>query len=226
MGELTRRRFVGATAGVAGAAALTSLLPAAAAAAAETAGAAGAAGSWAGERSSNGWPLLEAPESFGVEGSDQEVRLAGGDAAVVLLHVARRFHYEIGELRAGEIHGWTSGRRVAREYESNYLSGTAIAVRPLSYPAGARDGLYPNELVVVRDILAELDGVVVWGGDLTPVKESHFEIAVKPGHPRLKGVARKIEGWRKGPGDEGAGATDAFDPARREKARAFARRSA
>lgn len=226
MGELTRRRFVGATAGVAGAAALTSLLPATAAVAAEPAGAAGAAGSWAGEISGNGWPILEAPESFGVEGSDQEVRLAGGDAAVVLLHVARRFHYEIGELRSGEIHGWTSGRRVAQDYESNYLSGTAIAVRPLSYPAGARDGLYPNELVVVRDILAELDGVVVWGGDLTPVKESHFEIAVKPGHPRLKGVARKIEGWRTGPGDEGAGATDAFDPARREKARAFARRSA
>ncbi|MEJ1198264.1 MULTISPECIES: hypothetical protein [unclassified Streptomyces] len=223
LGELTRRRFVGVTAGAAGTAALGSLLHAGQAAAAEGTG---AAGSWTKDRTGNGWPVLAEAESFGIEGSDQKVRLAGGDAAVVLLHVARRFHYEIGTLRDGDVHGWVDERGVSAEYESNYLSGTAIAVRPLSYPLGAKDGLYPNELVVVRDILAELDGVVAWGGDFKPVKESHFEIAVKPGHPRLKGVARKIGGWQKGPGDEGAGATDAFDPARRKKARAFARRSA
>jgi hypothetical protein len=220
MGDLTRRRFAGATAGVAGAAALGSLLPAG------QAFAAAEAGSWTKDSTGNGWPLLEEAESFTIEGSDQEVRLAGGDAAVVLLHVARRFHYEIDRLRGGDVHGWVGERRIEAEYESNYLSGTAIAIRPLSYPVGARNGLYPNELVVVRDILAELDGVVVWGGDFTPAKESHFEIGVKPGHPRLKGVARKILGWEEGPGDQGAGATDAFDPERRGKARSFARRAA
>ncbi len=220
MGDLTRRRFAGATVGVAGAAALGSLLPAGQAVAAA------GAGSWTKDSTGNGWPLLEKAESFTIEGSDQGVRLAGGDAAVVLLHVARRFHYEIDRLRDGDVHGWTGERRIEAEYESNYLSGTAIAIRPLSYPVGARNGLYPNELVVVRDILAELDGVVVWGGDFTPAKESHFEVGVKPGHPRLKGVARKIVGWSEGPGDQGAGATDAFDPGRRSKARSFARRAA
>jgi hypothetical protein len=39
-------------------------------------------------------------------------------------------------------------------------------------------------------------------------------------------VARKIQGWRAGTGNEGAGATDAFDPRRREAARAFQRRTA
>ncbi|GAA4306366.1 hypothetical protein GCM10023086_24570 [Streptomyces venetus] len=118
-------------------------------------------------------------------------------------------------------------RRISEEYESNHLSGTAIAIRPRSYPVGVKGGgLYPNELVVVRDILAELDGVVRWGGDFTPAKESHFEIGVKPGHPRLKGVARKILGWEEGPEDQGAGATEAFDPERRGRARAFARRAA
>ncbi|MGW8062173.1 hypothetical protein ACVV2G_07805 [Streptomyces ziwulingensis] len=218
-GELTRRRVVGVTAGVAGTAALGPLPAAGQAAAAEGSG---AAGSRTRDRTGNGWPVLEEAESFGVEGSGQEVRLAGGDAAVVLLHVARRFHYEIGTLRDGDVHGWARERRVSADYESNYLSGTAIAVRPLSYPVGPVNGLYPNELVVVRDILAELDGVVAWGGDFTPAKESHFENAVRPGHPRLKGAARKIGGRRQGPGDEGAGATDAFDPARR----AFARCSA
>jgi hypothetical protein len=222
IGDLTRRRFAGATAGVAGAAALGSLLPAGQAVAATEAGAC----SWTRDTTGNGWPLLEEAESFSIEGSDQTVRLAGGDAAVVLLHVARRFHYEIDRLRDGDVHGWVGERRISAEYESNYLSGTAIAIRPLSYPVGATNGLYPNELVVVRDILAELDGVVVWGGHLAPAKESHFEIGVKPGHPRLKGVARKIAGWVEGPGDEGAGATDAFDPKRRSRARSFARRAA
>ncbi|MET9763443.1 hypothetical protein ABZ016_31105 [Streptomyces sp. NPDC006372] len=222
MGDLTRRRFAGATVGVAGAAALGSLLPAGQAVAVTGAG----AGSWTEDTTGNGWPLLEEAESFTIEGSDQEVRLAGGDAAVVLLHVARRFHYEIDRLRDGDVQGWVGERRISTEYESNYLSGTAIAIRPRAYPVGVKDGLYPNEVVVVRDILAELDGVVRWGGDFTPAKESHFEIGVKPGHPRLKGVARKILGWEEGPGDQGAGATDAFDPGRRSRARSFARRAA
>ncbi|MEU5092348.1 hypothetical protein [Streptomyces sp. NPDC021356] len=108
-------------------------------------------------------------------------------------------------------------------YESNHLSGTALVIRPAAYPLGVEGGLYPRELTVARDILAELDGVVAWGGDFTVPKESHFEIAYAPGHPKVKGVARKIDGWNTGPGNEGAGATDAFDPGRRTRAEAFAR---
>ncbi|MEU4263716.1 hypothetical protein ACYCCF_19590 [Streptomyces argenteolus] len=181
---------------------------------------------WPGAKSANGWPVLEEAELFRIEGSGRSVRLADGDAAVILLHVARRFHYEIDQLRDGDVTGHSTTRNAIQNYESNYLSGTALAIRPLAYPVGVKGGLYPHELVVVRDILAELDGVVRWGGDLTTPKESHFELAYAPGHPKVKGVARTIRGWDAGPGSAGAGTVDAFDPKRRSKARAFARRAA
>ncbi|KQX81288.1 MULTISPECIES: hypothetical protein [Streptomyces] len=181
---------------------------------------------WSGAKSANGWPVLEEAELFRIEGSGRSVRLAGGDAAVILLHVARRFHYEIDQLRDGDVTGHSTTRGAIQDYESNYLSGTALAIRPLAYPVGAKGGLYPHELVVVRDILAELDGVVGWGGDLPTPKESHFELAYGPGHPKVKGVARTIRAWQAGPGSAGAGAVDAFDPERRSRSRAFARRTA
>ncbi|MFJ9825525.1 hypothetical protein ACIRSU_14310 [Streptomyces sp. NPDC101160] len=214
---LSRRRFIGATSGVAVAATLVEFGGAAPALADSR--------TWQPATSSNGWSVLDHAGSHAIEGSGEHVSLADGDAATVLLHVARRFHYEIDTLRPGDVHGWTADRTVTEPYESNYLSGSALAIRPTWYPVGAKGNLYPNELVVVRDILTELDGVVAWGGDFTTPKESHFEIAVRPGHPRLKGVARKIGGWNSGPGNEGAGAVDAFDPARRRAARAFAGRA-
>ncbi|MEU1054504.1 M15 family metallopeptidase [Streptomyces sp. NPDC005876] len=216
--RLSRRHFIGASAGAVGALALTSVGDASAAPAAER--------TWSGGRSKNGWQVLKTAKSFRVEGSDRSVQLADGDAATVLLHVVRRINYEMYSLRSGDVHGWTDDRKVKEEYESNHLSGTAVAIRPAAYPVGSKGNLYPNELVVVRDILTELDGVVAWGGDFETPKESHFEIAVTPGHPRLKGVARKITGWEAGPGNEGAGAVDAFAPERRRRAEAFVRRTA
>lgn len=174
---------------------------------------------------SNGWPVLRRAESYTIEGTGQRVALAAGDAAVVLLHVARRFNYEIDQLRAGDVHGFSPQAPGRETYESYHRSGSAIAIRPEAYPAGVEGGLYPSELVVVRDILAELDGVVVWGGDLQRPKESHFHVAYRPGHVKLRTVARRISGWVDGPGGQGAGATDAFDPARLAAARAFARRT-
>jgi hypothetical protein len=215
---LSRRRFIGATSGVAAAATLVSI-SGAPAASADTR-------TWKNTTSENGWSVLDEATEFTIEGSGREVALAEGDAATTLLHVARRFHYEIDSLRAGDVHGWISNREVDESYESNYLSGSAIAIRPIWYPVGTMNNLYSNELVVVRDILAELDGVVAWGGDFKVPKESHFEIALKPGHPRVKGVARKIRGWNDGPGSNGVGAIDSFDPERLMVSRAFERRAA
>ncbi|WP_260635204.1 hypothetical protein [Streptomyces angustmyceticus] len=215
---LSRRRFVGATSGVAAAATLVNLGGADCASADTRA--------WKGPVSKNRWPVLDEATSFSIEGSGQEVSLAEGDAATILLNVARRFHYEIDSLRVGDVHGWIRDHTATETYESNYLSGSALAIRPVDYPVGAKGNLYPNELVIIRDILAELDGVVAWGGDFNRPKESHFEIALRPGHPRLKGVARKIREWNSGPGDNGAGTIDAFDPRRRSAAHTFLQRQA
>ncbi|MGE7388375.1 hypothetical protein ACQKM2_23195 [Streptomyces sp. NPDC004126] len=141
---------------------------------------------WQGRTSANGWPLIDTATRMEIEGSGLTVLLADG-------------HH--------------TDRAVAQPYESNRLSGTAIAIRPLLYPAGARDGCFPAELTVVRDILADCEGVVRWGGDEKTPKESHFRIDVRPGDRRLPQVAEKISGWNLNTG-QGAGATDSFTPRR------------
>lgn len=217
---MSRRRVMTGGAGALTAAALASTVAASPAIAAPE-----ATPEWQKGSSANGWRVLtEAKtEEYLVEGSGLAVRLATGDPAVLLLHVARRYHYEIGSLRAGDLRGHTASRLVAQPFESNHLSGTAMAIREHAYPLGVSGGLYRTELVVIRDILSELGGTVAWGGDFTPPKESHFEIALAPTHPKTKNVARTIRGWNTEPG-KGAGATDAFAPERRTRAATFAQR--
>ncbi|MCE7004045.1 hypothetical protein LWC34_14565 [Kibdelosporangium philippinense] len=174
-----------------------------------------------GSTSANGWPILTTATEFRIEGSNQAVRLADTDAATILVHVARRFHYEIDTLRDGDVVGFAPGRPVTQPFESNYLSGTAMTIRSVCYPLGAHGGFYPWEQTVIRDILAELGGAVSWGGDERTPKESHFQIAKPPGDPAIRAAAQRIRGWNDAPGGHGAGAVDAFDANRVQAARQF-----
>ncbi|MFF5233263.1 hypothetical protein [Dactylosporangium sp. NPDC000521] len=220
-GEMSRRRVL-TTAALAGAGA--ALLPA---------GRAGAAPpTWPHARSANGWPILEQATWHPIEGSGQRVQLADGGPAVILTYVARRLHYELDQLRPGDVVGVPASRRVTEAYESNALSGTAITFRANAYPLGVTGGFYPAELVVIRDILAELDGVVTWGGDLPHPKESHFQIAHGPGHPAIRHAAGRVLGTPgahpAGPRSDGtlsAGSIDAHEPGRRARADAYTRRN-
>ncbi|TFV63694.1 hypothetical protein E4P41_03885 [Geodermatophilus sp. DF01-2] len=179
---------------------------------------------WRKQTSANGWPILNAASQQTIEGANAvSVAIAEGDAAIILCHVVRRFHYDIDALRQGDVLGHSTERLVAQEYESNYLSGTAIAIRPGSYPAGVAGGLFANELVVVRDILAECGGVVRWGGDEAVPKESHFQIDYGPGAREVKDLAATIRGWNETPG-AGAGAVNAFEAGRRRAAEAMEKR--
>ncbi|MEU0071305.1 hypothetical protein ABZ027_17420 [Streptomyces sp. NPDC006332] len=176
---------------------------------------------WRGSRSANGWPLVDQAAEQRLEGAPNvHVSLVEGDVATVLLYVARRFSYEIDMLRPGDVQGHSTDRDVVTGFESNHLSGTAMAIRPLFYPLGAdkATGMTEQERTVVRDILADCEGVVAWGGDLDPVKESHFQIDVRPGDARLTRLARRIQGWDATPG-QGAGSIDAFAPARIRRAK-------
>lgn len=209
----TRRQALGLTAGITAGAFLTGIPGAAAAP---------DPGVWRGSRTQNRWPVVDAggTDVLRIEGTDVDVRLLKGDVATVLLYVARRFAYEIDMLRPGDVQGHTSRRHGRSRFESNHLSGTAIAIRPLFYPLGAEPstGMSAQEHTVVLDILADCDGVVAWGGDLKPVKESHFHIDVHPGDQHLGEVAARIRGWNNTPG-RGAGTIDAFAPARIRRAR-------
>ncbi|WP_019856370.1 hypothetical protein [Actinopolyspora mortivallis] len=199
---LTRRTLLAAGAGLA-AMWTGGLEPAARAAEADT-------GVWNGGRSANGWPVLDdtvrmrsAPTHL-IEGSDASVALLAGDVAVVLLHAARRFHYEVEELEPDDVIGHTASRKVTAPYESNHLSGTALAIKPERFPTGSGNGLFPAQVAVVRDILADCGDVLRWGGDEKTPKQGHFQINVGPGDERLRKLAARIRTWNDTPG-RGAG---------------------
>ncbi|GIE93010.1 hypothetical protein [Paractinoplanes rishiriensis] len=120
----------------------------------------------------------DAIEEFRIAGSAATVLLRRGPAAAVLLHVCRRWHYEIAPLDTGEggVTGYTTDRTTAAGFETNHRSGTAVALYPRAYPLGGSERLWPHQEAVVRDILRDCEGVVVWGGDLSPVKMSHFHV--------------------------------------------------
>ena len=76
-------------------------------------------------RTSHGWPLVssDAVRHLQVEGSDARISLFPGAASVVLLHVARRYHYEVEPLGQDDVIGYRGDRSVRTQYESNLLSG-------------------------------------------------------------------------------------------------------
>ncbi|MEU4209745.1 hypothetical protein AB0F13_07045 [Streptomyces sp. NPDC026206] len=205
--EISRRSVLKRTVVIAGAAGLSSATGSAAAWAAPGPALAPSAG----KPSANGWGMEEGADDGGwiwtrpVPGTGLAVPLRIGEVETVLVHVLRRFHYEVQALGTGDVRAHVAPGAFAAPHESNHASGTAVCVRPASYPLTARDGLFPPQVETIRHILADCEGVVTWGGDLKPLHEAHFEIAVRPGDARLQEVADKILAWNRTPG-EGAGA--------------------
>ncbi|WP_055617368.1 hypothetical protein [Streptomyces phaeochromogenes] len=181
--------------------------------------------------SPNGWELEEKANDVStvwtrpVPGTGLDVDVRIGDVETVLVHVVRRFHYEIDELRKGDLTGWRAPARVKpKRAEGNQASGTAVAIRPGSYPPGARGGFFPPQLMVIRDILAECDGVVRWGGDDDRPYEALFSIDVPPGDKRLTDLVAKLRTWADEPGAGPGTQVDVADAKRRKAATALERR--
>jgi len=163
-----------------------------------------------GRKSANGWDMETGPDIGGaiwtaaVPGSGCSVALRIGAATAVLVHVARRFHYEIGSLDLGGIVSFKDPANLTG-YETNHASGTAIDIRPGWYPAGVRGNFLKHEVAVIRDVLRECGGVVGWGGDFAQPDEGHFQIDVGPGDARLARLVDQLRHWDQLPG-KGAGA--------------------
>ncbi|WP_037672520.1 hypothetical protein [Streptomyces globisporus] len=213
--KMTRRTVVRTAAVVGAAAALGPVLSATATAAPVEAVTGAVTGSRKPRRpatSANGWTIQTNVDrdsqvwTRSVSGTGLTVPVWIGDVETVLLHVVRRFHYEVEELHAGDLVGWRPAEEVRRRHpESNLASGTAVRIRP---GAGAQGSLFPLQTDTVRAVLADCAGVVRWGGDDKPVDESLFYIAVGPLDTRLADLAARIREWNATPG-EGAGATAA-----------------
>jgi hypothetical protein len=184
--------------------------------------------------STNGWEMEKAVDDHGhiytrpVPGTPLDgVRMRMAEVEAVLVHVVRRFHYEIDALREGEVVGWRRPGSVRKGLaESNQASGTAVQIRPGSYPTGVRGGFYPLEELVIRDILAECESVLRWGGDDGTPDESLFYIDVPPGDERLTKVAQKIRGWSFIPGRGSGVLVDTLQPHRRKAAKRLAAQQA
>ncbi|MYV58642.1 hypothetical protein GTW37_02575 [Streptomyces sp. SID4931] len=127
--------------------------------------------------------------------------------------MAQRFHYDVDRLERGrgEIVGLRADRDVTADYVSNHLSGTALALYPENYPLGVTGNFFPHQVTAIRDILAELEGVVKWGGDMSPASEATFFIDVPPGSRKLEQVAAKLREWQVTPG-KGAGTAERPGP--------------
>ncbi|AWT47716.1 hypothetical protein DMT42_21385 [Streptomyces actuosus] len=183
-----------------------------------------------GRPSANGWQMQKAVDADGdivttsVPGTGLTVALRMGDTATLLVHVARRFHYEVDALGTGgepnSLEGWVapSAVRDSRRPESNQASGTAVVIRPGSYPVGVRDCFTEGQRLVFRDILADTEGVVRWGGDDRRPYEGLFYLDVPPGDARLARVAAKIRRWNEVPGAGAGLVPDVTEPARRLRA--------
>jgi hypothetical protein len=169
----------------------------------------------------NGWPVLSssAVRQLPVQGSDARVLLRPGLTATVLLHVLRRYHYEVQEIGAGDVVGHRTDHMDAATLERNQLAGTAVNVHPGQHPRGASGTLSSLQVMAVRDILADCEGVVRWGGDQpNGTAEGFFQIDVPPGDATLARVADRIDGWTACPG-KGAGILgDVAIPQRRARA--------
>ncbi|WP_344907691.1 hypothetical protein [Actinomadura meridiana] len=170
-----------------------------------------------GKVTQNGWPTVgkDAVDRMSVEGSASRLALLPGPTAVVLLHVARRFNYEIAELEKGDIQGWRNHPSIKAPFETNYRSGTAIEIQANLYPTGSAGNLFAPQIALIRDILMECEGVVRWAGDDQIPKEGHFQIDVLPGSDVLAKVAAKLRGWEEAPGAGPGAPVDPFSRDRR-----------
>ncbi|MFG2600600.1 hypothetical protein [Streptomyces sp. NPDC048462] len=170
-----------------------------------------------GRSSANRWEMQNAADDGGdivtrrIPGTGLGVAVRMGDTETVLTHVIRRFHYEVDQLglnhEPNALTGWVapSGVHDSSLPESNRASGTAIVIRPGSYPPGARGAFTPVQQLTIRDVIADTEGTVRWGGDDRRPYEGLFYLAVRPGDTRLARVAAKIRAWNDTPG-VGAGA--------------------
>jgi hypothetical protein len=173
--------------------------------------------------SANGWPLEKQANHVStvwtrsVSGTGLEVDIRIGDVEAILLHVVRRYHYEVEQLPRVDLAGWQRIDGLKKdEPESNLASGTAVRIRP---GAGASGSLFPLQVLTVRDILADCEGVVRWGGDDDPVDESLFYIDRGPDDVSVRELADRLRLAEVTPG-EGAGVTaDVLAPSRRDRAK-------
>lgn len=107
--------------------------------------------------------------------------LRRGDVATVLLWLAAQFHARVEPLTLGWCWGYNFRPIRGASKLSNHSSGTAVDFNAPRHPLSKRGTFTPAQVATIRQLLAELDGVVRWGGDYDGrADEMHFEVVGAP----------------------------------------------
>lgn len=132
--------------------------------------------------SQNDWPASSDRRALGVStftaaGVAFPGGVKAGDVSTVLGYVATQFHHRVEALVPGWCWGWAYRDVRGSAGLSNHASGTAIDVNAPHHPLGSVGTFSEAQRGEIHTILAEVGGVVRWGGDYTGRKdEMHFEI--------------------------------------------------
>lgn len=150
------------------------------------------------ETSYNGWPA--SPDGNAIDIVDLVVNgtsfpggCHGGDVHTVFAYLVAQFHARVEPLHPGWCWGYEYRQNRNANNLSCHASGTAIDFNAPSHPNGAAGTYSAEQVRAIREIQAELMGVVYWGGDFSGTKdEMHFEINGTPG--QVTAAARKVLG--------------------------------
>ncbi len=113
----------------------------------------------------------------------------------VLNYVAKQFNDRVETLVNPGCWGWAPPKAIpgSKSY-SNHGSGTAIDLNAPKHPWKVKGTFSAAKVGVIRQILAECEGVIRWGGDYTRVDEMHFEI--NSDYNSVSRVAAKLSNYK------------------------------
>jgi hypothetical protein len=150
-----------------------------------------------------GWPTSPNPATFG--GLDNRevpgapgVHLApgirSGDAADVAFHFAGQFHAHVEPLQPWpHCSGFAYRPNTNNHAVLSEHAGASFDLNSDKHPNGRRGTFTPEQVGVLRAILAGYDGLIVWGGDFHGTDdEMHFEI--RHDLPRLAALVARLRG--------------------------------
>lgn len=117
----------------------------------------------------------------------------------VLEHLCARFNAEVETINVAWSWGYAPRNvRGSSTVVSNHASATAIDLNAPAHPLGVRGTFSGRQVAVIRDILADLDGVIRWGGDYkNRPDEMHFEIVGTPA--QVKAAAKALKAAAEAP---------------------------
>lgn len=141
----------------------------------------------------NGWTASPDPDAIGINTAWEPIpghRFPGGvkagDVETVLTYVVRQLDARVEPIDRDAIKDeWGWHYKVSANSPdtiSNHSSGTAFDYNATRHPNGHRGTFTPAQVAKIREIQAEVGGVVRWLGDATrTADEMHFEIHGTPG---------------------------------------------